>query len=292
MYMAYTTNPHLPKVRARAVRLYREGQSLREVARYTGYHYATISKWAAKCPLGGVSEIPTKSSRPHHHPHALAPDMVRAIVARRLSHGRCAEVVHEELAQQHITVSLSSVKRILERHHLIKKRSPWKRYHAPMERPIPLKPGDLAQIDSIHVVPRIGMRFYVYTLLDVYSRWAYASVSLRLNTHRSLRFVREAQRKAPFQFTMIQSDHGQEFSTYFTEQVKVVHRHSRVRKPNDNAHLERFNRTIQDECLSSVRQESWAYQKAIQEYLPYYNEERLHLGINLKTPIRCCQAID
>lgn len=292
MYMSYTTNPHLPRIRARAVRLYQEGQSLRQVARYTGYHYATISKWVAKCPVGGVNEIPTQSSRPHHHPRELSSEVVRAIVKQRLKHGRCAEVVHEELQQQGIQVSLPSVKRTLDRNGLTKKRSVWKRYHAPTERPEAQKPGDLVQIDSIHIVPRVGMRFYIYTLLDVHSRWAYARVSRRLNTHRSLRFIQEAQQRAPFSFATLQSDHGQEFSTYFTEQVRVAHRHSRVRKPNDNAHLERFNRTIQDECLRGIRPDPWAYQRAIRVYLPYYNEERLHLGLNLKTPLKCCQAID
>ena len=284
MYMAYTINPHLPRVRMQAVLLLRQGLSTRQVARHLGYSQGVIVKWAARAPFDGRETIPTRSSRPHHHPRELSSEVVRAIVTQRLKNGRCAEVVHAELAQQGIQVSLPSVKRTLDRQRLTKKRSPWKRYHAPMERPDAIKPGDLVQIDSIHIVPRVGMRFYIYTLLDVYSRWAYARVSVRLNTHRSLHFVQEAQRLAPFQFSMLQSDHGQEFSTYFTEQVKVTHRHSRVRKPNDNAHLERFNRTIQDECLYGIRPDPWAYQKAIKIYLPYYNEARLHLGLNLKTP--------
>ena len=39
-----------------------------------------------------------------------------AIVAERLKHTRCAEVVHDSLREQGITVSLSSVKRTLMRH--------------------------------------------------------------------------------------------------------------------------------------------------------------------------------
>src|SRR3989344_5789839 len=284
MYMAYTTNPRLPHVRMDAVLLVRAGWSTRQAARHVGYSQSAIVKWVARAPRDGRETIPTRSSRPHHHPRTLSRDMVQAIVKQRLTRGRCAEVVHEELLIQGILVSISSVKRTLDRTGLTRKRSQWKRYHVSMERPAAEKPGDLVQIDSLHIAPRNGMRFYVYTLLDVYSRWAYAKVSRRLNTHQSLRFVREAQGQAPFPFLMLQSDHGQEFSTYFIEQVKLAHRHSRVRRPNDNAHLERFNRTIQDECLYGVRPEPWAYQKAIRVYLPYYNDERLHLGLNLKTP--------
>ncbi|MCH7660077.1 MAG: transposase [Euryarchaeota archaeon] len=64
----------------------------------------------------------------------------------------------------------------------------------------------------------------------------------------------------------------------------MTHRHSRVRTPNDNAHLERINRTIQDECMSRIPRSLRSYQKEIPEYLHYYNTERPHMGLNFKTP--------
>lgn len=191
--------------------------------------------------------------------------------------------------------SLSSVKRTLERQGLIRKRSPWKRWHFTEPRPFAEKPGDLVQIDTIHIGPHNLNRLYVYTLLDVFSRWAFARVSLRINTNLSLRFVKETLRRSPFPFSMLQSDHGSEFSAWFTEQVGVLqmaHRHSRVRQANDNGHLERFNRTLQEECLKRIPQSLRAYKKEIPEYLHYYNTERLHLGLGLKTPLECVQAID
>jgi transposase InsO family protein len=100
--------------------------------------------------------------------------------------------------------------------------------------------------------------------------------------------LKEAQKQASFRFKTIQSDHGPEFSTWFSEQagrLNLVHRHSRVRKPNDNGHLERFNRTIQEECLNQIPATPVLYQRAIDKYLIYYNNQRLHLGINLKTPL-------
>ncbi|MEW5908042.1 MAG: integrase core domain-containing protein, partial [Patescibacteria group bacterium] len=63
------------------------------------------------------------------------------------------------------------------------------------------------------------------------------------------------------------------------------HRHSRVRKANDNGHIERFNRTLKEECLNKVWPiNPFVYQKAIDNYLPYYNNQRLHLGLNFRTP--------
>jgi len=294
MYMPYSKNPYLPKVRMEAVNLVYQGWSTRKVARYFGLGSGTVSKWVRRDCCYGLRPIPTASSRPLSHPRALPVKMVNAIVKVRLKHNRCAEIVHQELMNQGLSVSLSSVKRTLGRQGLIRKRSPWKRWHFTSPRPLILKPGDLVQVDTIHLGPADDNRLYVYTLLDVFSRWAHALPSLRINTHISLRFIKEAQGRVRFPFLVLQSDHGQEFSSWFTEhaqQLDMLHRHSRVRQANDNGHLERFNRTLQEECLSRIPQTLRAYRKEIPEYLHYYNTKRLHLGLNYKTPLQCVQAI-
>ena len=61
-------------------------------------------------------------------------------------------------------------------------------------------------------------------------------------------------------------------------------RHSRVRRPNDNAFIERFNRTIQEECTGSSSPIAMELQSKVLTYLAYYNDERLHLGIQCQTP--------
>ena len=292
MYMAYTTNPHIPKIRAQAVQLVRSGWSTRKVARYTGYNQSTIVRWCSKVPPAGRREIPTLSSAPHGHPRALSSDVVSAIIEQRRKRGRCAEVVHRELLNDGIVVSLSSVKRTLKRHGLIKRRSPWKRWHMPVPRPVALTPGSLLQIDTVYIGKADERRLYIYTMLDVYSRYAWAYTSKHIDTHRSLQFVKKAQRTTPFTFSTLQSDHGQEFSTWFTEHIQktgIIHRHSRVRTPNDNGHVERFNRTVQEECTSRLRRNIRIYQKELKEYLHYYNTERLHMGINYKTPAQMMQ---
>jgi len=265
-----------------AVRLVKyRGWSMRKVARHIGVEPSTVSRWC-RHPLGtGWNRIPTASSRPYQHPNALDKKTVEKIIDLRIKRKRCAEVVHREMVNNGYDVSLSSVKRTFKRYGLLKERSPWKRWHFTEKRPLALKPGDLVQVDTIHIIPG---KLYVYTLLDVFSRWARALASERINTHRSLEFVRTAHLESPFRFSMLQSDNGSEFSTYFSEQVRISHRHSRVRKPNDNAHLERFNRTLQDECLRRVSRDIRAYQKAIPEYIDYYNNERMHLGLEFKTP--------
>ena len=103
----------------------------------------------------------------------------------------------------------------------------------------------------------------------------------------SVRFVYRAMKSAPFHFEMVQTDHGSEFSTWFTHGLKtkgVSHRHSRVRQKDDQAHIERFNRTIQEECLDRVAHTIPSFKKALRPYLKYYNTERSHMGINYQTP--------
>lgn len=289
--MAYTTNPHMPKVRMNAVKLVRKGWSMRKVARYTGFAPGAISKWCKKAPDDGRKVIPTLSSRPLSHPQALPQKVVEKIVGVRIKTRRCAEVVHHELKEElGIFVSLSSVKRTLKRTGLIRERK-WKKIHRYLARPDSTKPGDLVELDTIHLVNPERERFYVYTLIDVHSRWAYAKVVGRISAKRSVAFLREAQREAPFPFKMIQSDHGSEFSKWFTKHAGIVHRHSRVRKPNDNAHLERFNRTLQEECLLRVRLKPQLCQQALNNYLLFYNTKRPHLALGMFSPLKCFQAI-
>lgn len=296
MYMPYTSNPNLPYVRAEAVRLVKSGWSIRKAAKHFGFSHCSVRLWLKKSMVygwHGRMEIPTCSSKPKHHPKQLKLEMIGKIIEQRLKHNRCAEVVHRELLNQGVIISLSSVKRTLKRQGLIRHRSPWKRWHFSETRPDAVLAGDLVQIDTIHFVTG-GRRFYVYTIIDVASRWAYAKVSLRINVRQSLSFVKEALKYSGFNFKMTQSDHGQEFSTWFTEnlgKLGIKHRHSRVRKPNDNSYLERFNRTLQEECLNKVNQNPKSFQKAINEYLSYYNGKRLHLGLKLLAPLEWLQAI-
>lgn len=112
------------------------------------------------------------------------------------------------------------------------------------------------EVDTIHFVRPNTSRFYIYTLIDVYSRLAYAEYPPKLSQKNSLKFVKAAQKKFVFKFFTVQTDNGPEFKDHFNIELKrnkITLRHSRVRTPNDNAHLERFNRTLQEECFQGRR---------------------------------------
>ncbi len=83
---------------------------------------------------------------------------------------RSAEVIHQVLTNEGVRVSLSSVKRTLDRCGLTKKWNTWKRLHLSTERPEAAQPGDLVEVDTIHLMESEQKRIYVHTLIDVYSR--------------------------------------------------------------------------------------------------------------------------
>lgn len=287
--MSYTQNPAMPRVRRDAVNLVKYRRwSMRKVARRFGVEPSTISRWCRLPFATGWHELPTRSSRPKTSPHALSKEIVSAIIQKRIGRRRCGQVIHQELKREGISVSLPSVQRTLDRLGLLKKRSPWKRPHDATPRPEATFAGALLQADTVHIFAPDGTRIYIYTLIDLYSRWAYAEVVEHIGAEISTQFMERAQAAAQFRFVMIQTDHGSEFSLWFTHALwrsGMQHRHSRVRQSNDNAHVERFNRTIQEECLDHTTHTIVDFREALAVYLPYYNGERLHMGINYQTPL-------
>lgn len=287
-YMPYTTNPSMPRVRMEAVRLVRQGCSTREVARHLGYSQGAIVQWVKRAQElpSNARVIPTRSARPRTHSKALDQSVVAAILEHRHQYGRCAEVIHHQLAKDGYNVSLSSVKRTLKRNGLIYP-SKWKKWHQYPPRPIAEKPGILVQIDTMwEGARREGLG--AYALLDTCSRWACAEASDRINSVQSIRFVSRARNTIPYDLATLQSDHGSEFAKYFTNQLSgqgIAHRHSRVRRPTDNGHIERFIRTLQQECLSRIPRTHAAWKKHIPDFIHYYNTERPHMGLNMKTPL-------
>jgi transposase InsO family protein len=239
----------------------------------------------------GLHPIPTRSSRPKHSPKALDKKLIEKIVDKRLLLNRSAEVVQKALSEDGVQVSLMSVKRTLDRGGYLKKRSPWKRYHAPSPRPYADAPGALIQADTVHLAIHGKTILYVFTCIDVYSRWAYARVYTKANTCTASLFIKQAQVAAPFLFRCIQTDNGAEFSTHFTERIQIRHRHTRVRQSNDNAHIERFNRTLREECLDALPINLTIINRTLPQYLKHYMETRHHFGINLMKPVQLLEGV-
>lgn len=287
--MSYTTNPKMPEVRMKAVLLVRRGWSVRKVARYLGFSHGAVLSWLKKAPRDGRSVILTCTSRPKRSPKAIPDELIAKIISVRQRSKRCSEVVYEILKTEGVKVSLSTVKRTLARYGCLKKRSPWKKRRLYPVRPDVKTQGDLVEFDTIHFVDKDGKRAYVYTALDVYSRYGYARWYKQANAHSSLLFLKRVRSYFPFNISCIQTDNGPEFGKWFTDHCKTKHRHNHPRSPNENGHLERFNRTLQEEipkhdlCIFEERD--------VSKYLIHYNTKRMHMGINFKTPQQKIQEV-
>lgn len=287
--MSYVTSPFAPKARWEAINLVRKhGFTKAQAARKVGVHRSTIGRWLDKARgLHGSTYLYNESARPKQPAGCLDPLVVAQIVVLRRTLRRCAPVIHAHLVELGIRVSLSSVRRTLVRQGLTRPKGKWARFRPSVPRPRPTLPGDLVQTDTVHCVWPDGRRAYLYTVIDVCSRFAYAEYHEWIKPEIAAQVVLRAQAKAGFRFSMVQSDNGPEYSSWFTDRLKtagIASRHSRVRRPNDNAHIERFNRTIQEECFGGLRPRATTAAYQISAWLAYYNEQRLHLGIGCQTP--------
>lgn len=319
--MAYCTIKSMPQTRGKAMRmLILEQQPVEKVALKFGVHRTTIWRWKQKwkeqnkyidlhnavrhrdMPTSKfrlstcIWNIPTKPAIPLH-PYCLSDDLVQLVLDVRDQLKRCAEVVWYHINYVlGIKISLSSVCRILRRHGRYVKRQKKRRKYKGLPRPEVNLAGDLVEIDTIHLYnPLSGQRRYVYTVIDVYSRMAYAKAYDEIRPGLALKTILEAQKYMGVKFRTVQSDNGSEFSSYFEERLVaqgIMIRHTRLGRPNDNAHIERFNRTLQEECTGSYFVRSVGLvtlNQQIATYLDYYNYRRIHLGISYRTPSEMLQ---
>ena len=309
--MAYYRGKDIEKSRGNAIQeVILEKRSVAQVARRFGKNRSTIYRWMKKWrmqqnvllenpgrpsrTLGRVFRwqsvkwnIPTLSSAPKTHPNALNADIISAILRIRQYRYECAEIIHYKLAKEGINISLSSIKRVIKRNELWRKK---RRYRWNEKRPLPTAPGELIQTDTVHYVnPLNHSKMYIYTVIDLYTRMAYAKISPNLSEKGAAETIFEAQKFMSFPFKMVQSDNGAEFQNHFQGRLNskgIKTRHSRVRHPNDDAHIERFNRTLRKECIGQYNPNKNInfIDHKLNRFIRYYNYDRIHLGIGLKTP--------
>lgn len=304
--MSYCNTKSHEKSRMDAVKeVLRDKRSISQVARRYGCYRSTIYRWLAKYEtlnreyvLSGFNSrrIPTQSSRPKTSPASLPEWLVEAIVALRKEINRCAEVVWAEAKKRGLRISLSSVRRIIKRKNLQRTVSKWKRYRKFSKRPRADHPGALIEVDTVHFHhPITKKRFYGTSVIDVYSRMGYVFLHEYLYQYLSVQAVLEAREYFGIEFETVQSDNGLEFGKKFQDEMQrrgINYRHTRVRRPNDNAHVERFNRTLREECLGShlpMRETLEESTDRLRNWLDFYNANRIHLGIELMTPFEKCR---
>jgi transposase InsO family protein len=153
--------------------------------------------------------------------------------------------------------------------------------------PRPQAPGHV-QID----VKYLPGRRYEYTAVDVYSRFTYGSVAEQLNAGEAMRFLRELAGHLPFPLHTVQIDGGGEFKAEFAAELALLDlapRRNAPHSPWQNGVVERFHRTVAEECWLALDAEldtlsSERLDLALQSYLHHYNNERLHSSLGYRPP--------
>jgi putative transposase len=155
----------------------------------------------------------------------------------------------------------------------------------------PKKPGDLVEIDTVDIFAD-GVKRYLLTAIDLPTRFAFAYIYKSSSSSTARDFLGKLKSVAPFHITRVQTDNGHEFLKHFAlacQQTNLVHFFNYPRHPQSNAHLERFNRTIQEQFAHPnihLLDEPALFNRHLMNYLLWYNAERPHRGIGNVPPLR------
>lgn len=155
-----------------------------------------------------------------------------------------------------------------------------------------LKPGDVNQTDSI-VKFINGIKRYIITSIDEKSEFAFAYAYSSLSSNTSRDFFHKFDNVAPFEIKHIQTDNGQEFHKYFRDELEkrnIIQFFNYPKRPQMNAKVERFNRTIQedfiDQNLYLLAYDINQFNQKLMDWLLWYNTKRPHQTLQQQSPIK------
>lgn len=158
----------------------------------------------------------------------------------------------------------------------------------------PQYPGHLVALDTIEKIVD-GCRRYIITFEDIYSRFSFAWATKSHASQAAKEFFELCLKvfPLPFNFLNVLTDNGSEFKKHFSENLKqlhLTHYHTYPRTPKMNAHIERFNRSIQEEFVDYYQyllKNPNEFNEKLIDYLIFFNTKRVHKAFQNKlTPIQ------
>lgn len=152
------------------------------------------------------------------------------------------------------------------------------------------KPGDLIEIDTI-VKFVWSVKRYIITAVDIKTRYAFAYCYHRHDSASAKDFFEKLEQVFPYQIKAVQTDNGSEFHKYFWEYLKdqkIGHYWNHPGRPYRNGHVEKYNRTIQEEFVDwneVLLRDPDSFNSRLMDWLVWYNSRRYHWSLNLMTPV-------
>lgn len=281
-------------VKIRFVELVEQGYSISHIASFFDISRKTVYKWLARYRLQGKPGLTPYSRRPHNSPKQLPESVVQQILDLRQK---------ERIGPQRIALRLglkhTSVYRVLCRHNMA---------HLRPKRPRTIRryekeyPGELMHLDIKKLVPlRRGLSYeHQFAVLDDFSREAYTQIYPVATTKAAADFlvnaigyyqypVRAVLTDNAFCFTMRHALHAERITLFSKtcDYLGIKHRLLQPYRPESNGKVERFFRTVDEECYDRVRLKNSKHRsQVLSKFVYYYNNERIHLSLKGMTPVQ------
>jgi len=271
--------------------LHQAGQQPEYIAERVGVHRATVYRWLKGMRQWGIRAFVQRYQRAKQghrrgKTHAAIEQQVLAI--RRQHHDCCGEKIVYWLAQRGIRLSRSTVYRILNKHLRLRAKGRHNKPRGPLPRAE--APRQVIQMDTID----FG-QVYAFTAVDIHSREGQVVLRPGLTAQDGQSALVEVM--AYFgRCQLLQTDGGSEFQGEFAQTVPTYAQAHRVARPycrNEQAFIERFNRTVRQECLGWAKyqpQDIPALQLRIRHWLDYYHFVRPSMAFSPMRPP--CSADD
>ena len=255
------------------------------------------------------------------HPNRVAAEIETAILDHALEHPcHGATRVEQELRLKGMQVSAGGVRGVWQRHNLLTKHERLLRLEkSTAERKLELSEeqirllerfspefrerhieaphtGALVAVDTFFVGTLKGVgKIYLQTAIDCHSRYAWAQLhtsklpvtAVQLMNNEVIPTFEAVEAK----IDVVLSDNGREFCgrpdkhpyELFLQLEDIVHRTTRVKRPQSNGIIERFHRTLLDEHFRVEGRKTWfetvgEMQAVLDAYLIHYNTRRPHQG--------------
>lgn len=187
------------------------------------------------------------------------------------------------LQELSLEVSTTIIYRYYKKAKLIRKpqkKQPW--YQPMTEKLVITGPGQGVQIDVKYVYPK-GKRRYQFSVFDPYTELYHFTIFDTRHSINAVTAMKAAEQYFGFKILSVQTDNGSEFRGDFhtwLESKHLPHYFIPKKSPWWNGKVERVHKTIDDEYYHNPLR-VW---KTAEEWLQYYNEERIHLSLKGMTP--------
>jgi len=281
------------------------GNNMSLTARHFGIGRMTLFRWIKRFKRYGVIGLNEHSRRPKHLriPVVSWDIVIRAVELRKQFPAWSKYKVRAVLKREGFDVSASTVGRIFKRRNLIDKRISNKRRRSAltpkMRFPKGFKihnEGDMAQMDTKHIMLPNGKKYYQFGAIDVLSKRKVLRVYTSESSRNGALFLWECIKSFPFGIKSIQTDNGAPFLKEFDKlckELNIPHYFIYPRNPKQNSYIEISNEADEREFYQQGN--SWCIlpvmQKKIKEWEDIWNNFRPHEAPGQLTPAEYSERI-